>query len=610
MSHIDDGIIKRKRESFSSDNSSPGIHYKKPKEADLNESYLDSGSFNLSTTSLNMSGLAQQSVSKPSVIISPPSPLSIPPSPLDSHGSHNTQHDATKQSTSATVDPATQFDLTNPAIKATNQLQGSPDRNAKVFKDLLIEATDRFESTVRREINVNNTTLLNTIRSELVDQVSTQVYNGIKHDLEVENEALRNRCSHLEEEMGRVKENQHAVFEIMSKKCVQYDQQARRCNMRILGIKEYPNENSQYLKFVLIDLIAQRLNINIPDHVIESIHRIGNPIPGKSRSIICTFVRSDVKFDVMKNRKYLKGTGVSFTEDLCPDLQDIHDSIKGHINIQSVWAWNGRVQAKDKYDKIHTLSFGTDWLDFFDNLKPPGPRPFPPKPRAGGSHSALPATTAQSTISSAADTPPLSQSLPMHTDGSHPTLPATSTTTAQSTISTAAATPSLSQPLSMDATVVTSNSVELGVSTAATSTSQSVHAPIPSLLAPATTNPQSSSAGMQTSAAKFLDIGSGFHSSQAPAVTGQIYPSLNGMGATASDRYIQPLPNQRAQDLHFQTPTQRFRGPQHDLPRNSHRSPVTRGMRPVRNSTPHPRNIPRGQPLVQGFFQRLPHFGT
>ena len=58
MSHIDDGIIKRKRESFSSDNSSPGIHYKKPKEADLNESYLDSGSFNLVQIFLRESALA------------------------------------------------------------------------------------------------------------------------------------------------------------------------------------------------------------------------------------------------------------------------------------------------------------------------------------------------------------------------------------------------------------------------------------------------------------------------------------------------------------------------------------------------------------------------
>ena len=43
------------------------------------------------------------------------------------------------------------------------------------------------------------------------------------------------------------------------------------------------------------------------------------------------------------------------------------DELKGYRNVESAWAWNGKVMAKDKYGKIHTIKYGSDWKSLFDN---------------------------------------------------------------------------------------------------------------------------------------------------------------------------------------------------------------------------------------------------
>ena len=603
MSHTDDS--KRKRESFSSTNSShSGFISKKTREG---SSLDDSDMAELDT-------LAQQSVS---VVIQPPSPLNIPPPPSNLGGmthtassnlggwSHITHNVATP---STSTDKPTLFDPSDPALIAAAQLPGSPSQNVKVIADLLNSTVTRFESAVRRDMNTcinnNNTILLNKFRSEFKDEIATEVYNGLKLDIQVENDALRSRCSRLEAEMSRVKDNQANIFEIMSKKCVEFDQQARSLNMRVHGIKEYPNENTQYLKFVLMDLVAQRLNIYIREHDIESIHRIGKRLPGKSRSILCKFARSDTKSAVIGNRKYLKGSGVIFSEDLCPELQQIHDLVKGHINIQSIWAWNGKVHAKDKYDKLHTLNFGTDWIDFFDELKPPGHRGVPPvsasATQANTTHrpGVVSTSVESSVVSTSAVSSVVTTSAGISVVSTSAGSSVTSSSASSSVVSTAP--PHIPTPVSQPASTAISSTLQPMNSTPTSSmvlTAPTFGPPV----SQANTAPMLPPA--VSSATQFPDIGRGFHSSPAPVVTAQLYPSLNSIHNRIStadvNRYVQPHPRQ---------PQQQRSRPRPDISQ----TPDFRGLRPVRSSTPHPRNIPPGQPRLQGYFQRqpLPQYGT
>ena len=69
----------------------------------------------------------------------------------------------------------------------------------------------------------------------------------------------------------------------------------------------------------------------------------------------------------MKARKTLKKTGIVITEDLCQELRSLLDELKGYKNVESAWAWNVKVMAKDKYGKIHTIKYGSDWKTLFDN---------------------------------------------------------------------------------------------------------------------------------------------------------------------------------------------------------------------------------------------------
>ena len=599
MSLPDDN--KRKRESFSSSNSSGYIPKKNREGLSSDDSDIISGSNSLlhSTTNPNMSAIGdsvsdQQSISGPAVVIQPPSPLNIPPLPLSlsNHGSHNTQLTAMPSTSRDQTTPNNRFapfDPSDPALKAVAQLPGSPDRNVKVIADLLNSSVSSFESIVRRDIAENNAILIDQFKSDFAGEIATEVYNGLKHEMQVENDELRGRCARLERDMVSLKQNSASMFEIMSKKVVEHDQSSRRLNMRIHGFKEYPDENVQYLKHLLIDIVAQRLQIYIRDHDIESIYRVGNRQPGRSRSILCKFARSDAKAAIIGNRKYLKGSGISFSEDLCPDLQEIHDSVKGHINIQGIWAWNGKVQAKDKYNKIHTLTFGTDWLEFFDKLKPPG-----------HTHSTNipPRSTASQYV------PPVTSS--------SPEAPTTASSITTTTAAAAAAVPSLHQtqnsnaPQNLPTTTINQP--------AATTTLPTQDTGAPSIISDgSSTTPvrTSASAISQAPAGIHMDIGNGFHTSTTHATTTRLYPNLGGMGAPTMGNYVQPRPSLGAEASGPQQPAvfnQGHRGPEHDPTRHRPRpqmprTPDFRGMRPARNSTPHPRNIPPWQPLLQGYFQ-------
>ena len=129
------------------------------------------------------------------------------------------------------------------------------------------------------------------------------------------------------------------------------EQYSRRLNIRIYGISL--NDNESYDETV-VSLIKNKLGLECDQNDIESAH----PLPSRSHpstshssptkqrtSFIVRFRKNQKRIEVLKNRRKLKGTGISITEDLTSLNSQLLTRLHNHDGIQSSWSWNGQVFA-------------------------------------------------------------------------------------------------------------------------------------------------------------------------------------------------------------------------------------------------------------------------
>ncbi|KAK9711956.1 hypothetical protein QE152_g25161 [Popillia japonica] len=102
---------------------------------------------------------------------------------------------------------------------------------------------------------------------------------------------------------------------MLSYKLDNLEQYSRRNNIRIIGIKEQKDEK---LESELVSLFKDKLNINIVQRDMDCFHRVGN-VDSKtkaSRPVIIKFATYNIKDEVLKNRKKLRGSNIFISEDL------------------------------------------------------------------------------------------------------------------------------------------------------------------------------------------------------------------------------------------------------------------------------------------------------
>ena len=116
-----------------------------------------------------------------------------------------------------------------------------------------------------------------------------------------------------------------------------------------------------------MDILVNKLNVPVSDNVIEVAHRAGQVNSDKPRSIIVRFHRRDTKYNVMKLRKHLRGTGVSISEDLTKRNLVMMNDLKHHPRIEDTWAWNGKIFAKGTNGKSFVVRYGQNIDDELNN---------------------------------------------------------------------------------------------------------------------------------------------------------------------------------------------------------------------------------------------------
>ena len=194
--------------------------------------------------------------------------------------------------------------------------------------------------------------------NENIDQLNTKI-----DSLTTENKALKEDNEKLKTSVSRLEGEAEAA-----------EQYSRRNCIRVSGVRETVNENTDEIVLDMSRALSLELNIS----EIDRSHRIGRRTESKPRDIIVKFSTYRVRQRVYKARTKLKDSGyagVFINEDLTKYRSTILYRARKLVKerrILGAWSSNGTVLVRDNNDGVHRLMKEAD-LSAFLNARPRNP---------------------------------------------------------------------------------------------------------------------------------------------------------------------------------------------------------------------------------------------
>ena len=187
---------------------------------------------------------------------------------------------------------------------------------------------------------------LTEIQHNIIFEVSAKIdaetasFKAKYEELEKENKSLKEEISMLK----KIQSDHKGQTDDIQRKLIVNEQYSRRKSIRIFGV---PEEEGESCHSIVQDIVKKNLKKDIsPKEDIISTHRITSNIT--PRPIIVGFTTHDMKMEVMKRRKMLKGSNVVIAEDLCIELHQTLKNLRQHPDIQQTWSWDSKLYAKNK----------------------------------------------------------------------------------------------------------------------------------------------------------------------------------------------------------------------------------------------------------------------
>lgn len=134
-------------------------------------------------------------------------------------------------------------------------------------------------------------------------------------------------------------------------RCDDLEQYSCRNNIRIIGVPEMAEENT--------DLMKQKLGVELKENDICQTHRIGRKKPGQQRQIIVKLTRHNIKSTIMRRKKVLReaGSDVKIQEDLTHGRLDAIKELNKHKeNIHTLWTIDRTINIRLKSNREEIIS--------------------------------------------------------------------------------------------------------------------------------------------------------------------------------------------------------------------------------------------------------------
>jgi hypothetical protein len=148
------------------------------------------------------------------------------------------------------------------------------------------------------------------------------------------------------------------------------EQYGRRNSIRIRGIQEPDNTNTEITDAEVIKLATQ-LQVPITQSDINRSHRVGIKRDQQSRDILVKFVSHNVKVQFMMSRMKLKGSGIYINEALTRTRAQLFSqtrALKRQKKIQDTWTKTGAIFVKLLDGDIKKVVSDEHYQELYDRL--------------------------------------------------------------------------------------------------------------------------------------------------------------------------------------------------------------------------------------------------
>ena len=229
------------------------------------------------------------------------------------------------------------------------------------------DATSRnYESSdLRRKVVELEAVMLQT-------QKKVQEMSGEMFVLRCENDGLKNEIRHLTREKDQIREELHGAQMTMRRNeehINNLEQYGRHWNLRVRGVKEdRKNEEASECLSKTMGFFQSRLGVHdLSSTSIEIAHRLGKYVPGQDRVVIVRFMRRCDRSYILSQRRRLRGTNCSITEDLTHRNQRLLVRVKEALGQRNAWSWEGKIFANLPNGKIEQIRENTPLRDLVDD---------------------------------------------------------------------------------------------------------------------------------------------------------------------------------------------------------------------------------------------------
>ena len=200
------------------------------------------------------------------------------------------------------------------------------------------------------------------LESEIFDKANEQIVLKKEiQDCKIKNNELKEENKNIKIEIDK---------EIATRKdhINNLEQYGRRNNIRVSGL-DFDNkfESARETTEGIVSIINEKMKLDLSCYDIDIAHRLGKFEEKKIRPVIVKFVSRHTKYNVMHNTKKLKGTTLSFNEDLTKLNQQVLSSmrLKDKSTVVKAWSYDRKLYAKykDETQEVITFSKFQTWLD-------------------------------------------------------------------------------------------------------------------------------------------------------------------------------------------------------------------------------------------------------
>lgn len=172
--------------------------------------------------------------------------------------------------------------------------------------------------------------------NDRLDKISQDV-SDLKQSLEFTQDEVKNEIDSINTKVKNLEKNVKVIEEDLldpedvSSKLIELEDRSRRNHLRIDGIEEVPNETWEECEESVQEMIREKLGIN-ENIEIDRCHRMQKQKnQNRLRTIICRITKYKDKQKVLRNAKYLKGSGIYVYEDFCKDTMELRKTLWNQV---------------------------------------------------------------------------------------------------------------------------------------------------------------------------------------------------------------------------------------------------------------------------------------